>query len=62
MQPYSQISGGAGFTYSINRPLHLVAKYDRRHQEIVNGVFQQDSNHVTIGISFSPADIPLAFH
>ena len=62
LQPYSQISGGAGFTYSINRPLHLVAKYDRRHQEIVNGVFQQDSNHVTIGISFSPADIPLAFH
>jgi len=62
LQPYSQISGGAGFTYSINRPLHLVAKYDRRHQEIINGSFLQNSYRATIGISFSPSDIPLAFH
>ncbi len=62
LQPYSLISGGAGLTYSINRPLQLIARYDRRHQEIVNGVFLQNSYRATIGISFSPSDIPLAFH
>lgn len=62
LQPYSQYSGGAGLTYSINRPLQLIARYDRRHQEIVSGVFLQNSYRATIGISFSPSDIPLAFH
>jgi len=62
LQPYSQYSGGAGFTYSINRPLQLIARYDRRHQEIINGSFLQNSYRATIGISFSPSDIPLAFH
>jgi len=62
LQPFSQITGGAGFTYSITRPIQLIGRYDRRHQEVVNGVYLQDSYRATIGISFSPADIPLSFH
>ena len=62
LQPFSQITGGAGITYSITRPIQLIARYDRRHQEIINGIYLQDSYRATIGISFSPADIPLAFH
>ena len=62
LQPYAQIIGGAGATYAITRPIHLTARYDARHQEIVNGVYLQDSNRATIGITFSPGDIPLSFH
>ena len=62
LQPFSQVTGGAGLTYSLTHPIKLIARYDRRHQEIVNGVNLQDSYRATIGIAFSPADIPLAFH
>ena len=62
LPPYAQIIGGAGVTYALTRPIHLTARYDARHQEIVNSVYLQDSNRATIGISFSPGDIPLSFH
>ena len=62
LPPYAQIIGGAGATYAITSPIHLTARYDARHQEIVNTVYLQDSNRATIGISFSPGDIPLSFH
>jgi hypothetical protein len=62
LQPYSQIAGGSGVTYSVTRPIQIIARYDRRHQEITNGVFLQNSYRASIGISFSPGDIPLAFH
>ncbi len=62
LQPYSQLTGGSGVTYSITHPIQLIARYDARHQEIINGVFLQDSYRATIGISFSPGDVPLAFH
>ena len=62
LQPFSQITGGTGITYTLTRPIQLIARYDRRHQEVINGVYLQDSYRATIGISFSPADIPLAFH
>jgi hypothetical protein len=62
LQPYSQLTGSSGVTYSITHPIQLIARYDARHQEIINGVFLQDSYRATIGISFSPGDVPLAFH
>jgi hypothetical protein len=62
LQPYSQIIGGAGVTYSITSPIHVIARYDARHQEITDGVFRQTSYRATVGISFSPGDIPLSFH
>ena len=40
----------------------MLARYDSRHQQIVNGVYLQNSYRAMIGISFSPADIPLSFH
>ncbi|MBZ5673410.1 MAG: hypothetical protein LAP61_04120 [Acidobacteriia bacterium] len=62
LQPYSQFTGGSGVTYALTHAIQVLAKYDARHQEITNGVYLQDSYRATIGISFSPADIPLAFH
>jgi hypothetical protein len=40
----------------------VFANYDARHQEITNAFFRQYSYRATVGISFSPGDIPLAFH
>jgi hypothetical protein len=61
LQPFSQITGGAAATYSITHAIQMLASYDARHQEIINGVYLQNSNRAIIGISFSPADIPLSF-
>jgi hypothetical protein len=62
LQPYSQFGGGGGVTYALTGPIHLIARYDARHQEIVDGVFKGTSYRASFGISFSPGDVPLAFH
>jgi hypothetical protein len=62
LQPYSQFVGGAGVTYAITSPIHVIARYDARRQEITDAVYRQTSYRATIGISFSPGDVPLAFH
>jgi len=56
------INGGGGITYALTKPIHIIARYDARHQEIVEGVFKGTSYRATLGISFSPGDVPLAFH
>jgi len=62
LQPFSQLIGGAGVTYSFSHPIQAFVRYDARHQEIVNGVYLQNSYRASIGVSFSPSDIPLSFH
>ena len=62
LQPFSQFTGGTGVTYAITNPIHVFAQYDARHQEILDAVFRRTSYRATVGISFSPGDIPLAFH
>ncbi len=62
IQPYSGFNGGAGATYALTNPIHLIAEYDARRQEIVDAAFRQTSYRVSFGIAFSPGDIPLAFH
>ncbi len=61
IQPYSGLTGGAGFTYGLTRAFHLVGRYDYRRQEIVlvNG-FRNDSYRVSMGLAFSPGDVPLS--
>jgi hypothetical protein len=62
LQPFSQVTGSAGASYSITRPIQACVRYDARHQEIINGFYLQDSFRATIGLSFSPSDVPLSFH
>ncbi len=62
INPYSGFTGGTSATYTITNPIHLIVAYYARHQEIVDAAFRQDSYRASIGISFSPGDIPLAFH
>ena len=62
LQPYSQFVGGAGVTYAITSPIHAFARYDAHHQEIASAIYMQTGYRATVGISFSPGDVPLAFH
>jgi hypothetical protein len=62
LQPYSGFTGSASTTYAITNQIHVIAAYDARRQEIVDATFRQTSYRASIGISFSPGDIPLAFH
>jgi hypothetical protein len=60
-RPYSGATGGAGFTYGLTRMFHIVGRYDYRHQEIVfvNG-FRNNSYRASLGVAFSPGDVPLS--
>jgi hypothetical protein len=60
IQPYSQFTGGAGFTYGLTRMFHVVGRYDARHQEINLYNYRRTSYRATFGIAFSPGDIPLS--
>jgi len=60
LQPYWQANGGTGVTYNLTPALHLTARYDARHQEIVNNPYSPTSYRVTLGIAFSPGTIPLS--
>jgi hypothetical protein len=60
IQPYSQLTGGAGITYGIGRAFHLVARYDLRHQEIDVFNTLRTSYRATVGVAFSPGNIPLS--
>lgn len=60
IQPYSGISGGAGLTYALTRALHLTGRYDLRHQEITVVGYKSTGSRVTLGLAFSPGDIPLS--
>jgi hypothetical protein len=57
---YSGFAGGAGFTYKMTGALHIIARYDYRRYDIASTVFQRASYRATIGLGFSPKDVPLS--
>jgi hypothetical protein len=59
--PYRSVSGGAGATYALTRAISLVARFDSRQQQIdyVNG-FNRVSYRATLGVAFSPGDVPIS--
>ncbi len=61
LPPYSQYSGGTGFTYALTRALYVTGHYDLRHYDIAADSFQRTASRITLGLSFSPAEIPLSF-
>jgi hypothetical protein len=58
--PYRTAFGGAGFTYSLPKALHLIARYDYRYQEIESYTYKHTGNRITLGLSFSPGTLPLS--
>jgi hypothetical protein len=62
LAPYKSLGAGGGATYSVTKDLHLEATYQYRHQDVTNGGLKRDSSRVSIGLSFSPGDLPVSFH
>lgn len=66
LEPYRQTWGGINANYAITPALHFNAGYQIRNQNITNGLdadtFRRTSARVTIGLSYSPGDVPLSFH
>jgi hypothetical protein len=60
IQNYRQFTAGTGMTYALTRDLHLVARYDARHQVINLAGYRQTSYRITFGLAFSPGDVPLS--
>jgi len=60
IQPYRQVRGGTGLTYAIAKGLHFTTRYDARHQEIDLAGFRRTGYRATIGLAYSPGDVPLS--
>jgi hypothetical protein len=60
LKPYTQANGGAGMSYGINRSLHVIARYDARHQAIDQFGYNHMGYRMAIGLTYSPGDVPLS--
>jgi hypothetical protein len=60
LRQYRQFRGGVGLNFAITRAVHLFARFDARHQVIDQSGFLRNGSRTTVGISFSPGDIPLS--
>ena len=56
----SSYGGGSGFTYELVRYTHLTGRFDLTNYDYSTSVGQRTVKRVTIGISFTPKDIPLS--
>ncbi len=60
LAPYRFYGGGASASYAVSHAIQLVARFDSRYQDITEiGAFRRTSYRTSIGITFSPGDIPL---
>ena len=57
---YGQFSAGAGFTYRLPYSLHVVGRYDARHEDINLAGYRNTGYRATIGVAFSPGKVPLS--
>jgi hypothetical protein len=60
LKPYRQVNGGVGLTYALTGAVHLTARYDARQQEIDLAGYRRTSYRATVGVAFSPGNLPLA--
>ncbi|HTS46300.1 MAG TPA: hypothetical protein VMH05_00065 [Bryobacteraceae bacterium] len=57
---YSNLQGGGGLTYRLAGDTYLELRYDYRHFQTHNQLYNLDSNRVSLGMAFSPGATPLA--
>ncbi len=60
--PFKQLFGMANFSYNMGAGLNLNLMYSHRYQDVQAATFQRDSSRISIGIFFSPGQIPISFH
>jgi hypothetical protein len=58
--PYSQKSGSVGATYDLMKSLHATARFDLRDQAVDIAGYLRSSYRASVGLSFSPGNIPLS--
>jgi hypothetical protein len=58
--PYRTAFAGGGFTYTLPYSLHLVGRYDYRYQEIESLTYKHTGERVTLGLTYSPGQVPLS--
>jgi hypothetical protein len=52
--------GGMGFTYELMRYVHIVARIDALHYDLGGFIGRRTTERASLGLSFTPKDIPLA--
>lgn len=57
---YRNYTGGGGVSCQLNSWAHLVGRYDLRRYEIGKALFKRFSQFASVGIAFSPGDLPLS--
>ena len=57
---YQSYNAGGGFTCKLTGWLHLVGRYDARRYTVGPSAFRRLNHRVTVGIAFSPGDLPLS--
>jgi hypothetical protein len=57
---FATYNGSAGFTYTLGRGISVSARYDVNQQEIELGNYNRVSTRATLGLMFSPGNLPLA--
>jgi hypothetical protein len=60
IQDYTGFTGGLGITYSLTRALHIIARADSRYQQIDVVGYNRTGYRATIGLGFSPGNVPLS--
>jgi hypothetical protein len=60
IQPYEGFNGGVGVTYSLTRGLHIIARADSRYQQIDVIGYNRTGYRATLGLGFSPGNVPLS--
>ena len=56
---YSAYGGGIGITRELVKDLHAVLRVDARRYDIANSRFKNTEYRTSLGLTFSPGDVPL---
>ncbi|HSR09658.1 MAG TPA: hypothetical protein VLM42_21180 [Bryobacteraceae bacterium] len=57
---FATYNGSAGFTYTLGHGISLSARYDLNQLQIALGNYERTSTRATLGLLFSPGNVPLA--
>ena len=57
---YRSYNAGAGFTYQLNDWAHIVGRYDARRYNAGEAHLRRTTHQTSVGIAFSPGDLPLS--
>jgi hypothetical protein len=57
---YWQYSAGAGINYALGHDIHLSLRYDFRDQQVDISNYKHNGSRATIGLNFSPGNLPLS--